>query len=247
MIRLHRPAIPQARRRIAARETRVLWDSWAAGRRLVIKPGVYAHPSIKDALRAAQHHKCAYCETSNPRSHDVVEHFRPKSGWRQNQGDPLSRPQYFWLAYEWDNLLFACDLCNDAGHKQNLFPLANPKQRASPTAPSVAQEKPLLINPYTENPSEFIEWNRDVPRPRRRSRKGAATIQVFGLATDERLIDFRRTHFDAIQIYLSAAENMARGNPDRVKIKTVLLNQLKDAAQFAAMNRESFAARIHRL
>ena len=41
-----------------------------------------------------------------------VEHFRPKAGYRQRPEDPLVQPGYYWLAYEWSNLLFCCQLCN---------------------------------------------------------------------------------------------------------------------------------------
>jgi uncharacterized protein (TIGR02646 family) len=148
MIRLTRPPRPIALGRRAARATQKLWDAWQAGEELKIQSSVYAHPDVKDALRDAQNDKCAYCETQNPTSHDVVEHYRPKNGWRQNRGDELTKPQYFWLSYDWENLLFACDQCNDSGHKQNLFPLANPADRATPQQPDTSVEVPMLLRAY---------------------------------------------------------------------------------------------------
>ena len=206
MIRLHRPPIPVVLNNRAANETNLLWQAWHAGLPLKIKSSVYAHEQVKQTLRDGQHRKCAYCETKNPRSHDVVEHYRPKMGWRQRRERTLQVPQYFWLAYSWENLLFACDLCNDGGHKQNLFPLYNPKSRATPANPNTTSERPLLINPYREDPSQFIVWNADIPTVNGNSRKGALTIEVFGLARDQDLIDARRGHFNLVQAALQTAE-----------------------------------------
>src|SRR5208282_1073044 len=172
MIRLHRPPIPDVLSNEAPVETAVLWDSWENHRRPDIKNAVYAHPTVKQTLKHAQHNKCAYCETRDVRSHGVVEHYRPKLGWRQAREDNLQNGPYFWLAYDWDNLLFACDMCNDAGHKQNLFPLADPAQRATAANPDIRNERPLLINPYDADPDTDIEWNTDVPRAKRASLMG---------------------------------------------------------------------------
>ena len=55
--------------------------------------------SVKDALREAQHGKCAFCESKISHiAHGDVEHFRPKAGYRQNPEDPLVQPGYYWLS-----------------------------------------------------------------------------------------------------------------------------------------------------
>ena len=64
----------------------------------------YKHKDIKDALKKIYHRKCAFCEQRIEQFD--VEHFRPKS-------------IYYWLAFSWDNLLFACSTCNT--HKLNHF------------------------------------------------------------------------------------------------------------------------------
>ena len=59
----------------------------------------------------------------------------------------MEQPGYFWLAYVWENLFFACQLCNQT-FKQNLFPLANPtKRRARSHMDDLSAEEPLLIHP----------------------------------------------------------------------------------------------------
>lgn len=54
--------------------------------------------------------KCAYCESpTDVVAHGDVEHFRPKS-------------IYWWLAYCFDNHLYACQICNQS-YKGDNFPL----------------------------------------------------------------------------------------------------------------------------
>ncbi len=75
------------------------------------KKSIYANKVVKDALVVAQHSKCAFCESAFLHvAFGAVEHFRPKSGVKQRASDPLSRPGYFWLAYEWSNLLVVSSL-----------------------------------------------------------------------------------------------------------------------------------------
>lgn len=65
---------------------------------------IYGHQSVKRQLIADQHGKCCFCETKIGPDGDV-EHFRPKAAWCQGDGEPLNWPGYYWLAYEWSNLL----------------------------------------------------------------------------------------------------------------------------------------------
>ena len=92
--------------------------------------GLYAAKSVKNALLRAQHGKCCFCESKVAHiSYGDVEHYRPKAGYRQSPDDPLGRPGYYWLAYDWSNLLFCCQLCNQR-FKRSLFPLADSVYRA---------------------------------------------------------------------------------------------------------------------
>jgi hypothetical protein len=66
--------------------------------------------SAKAKVRADSAKKCAYCEASTSVvAHGDVEHFRPKS-------------IYWWLAYDFDNYLFACQICNQI-YKKDFFPV----------------------------------------------------------------------------------------------------------------------------
>lgn len=71
---------------------------------------VYADQSVRNTLLKMFYGKCAYCESKIAAIYNGdIEHFRPKG---KIQSANPSRPGYFWLASEWDNLLFACPFCN---------------------------------------------------------------------------------------------------------------------------------------
>lgn len=73
---------------------------------------IYNGRSVKEQLREDQHQKCAYCECDLTGDYGAVEHYRPKKGWQEKHHDTLHEPGYYWLAYEWNNLLCSCDKCN---------------------------------------------------------------------------------------------------------------------------------------
>lgn len=71
---------------------------------------VYSDKNVRRKLVKMFHGKCAYCESKITAIYNGdIEHFRPKG--KVKEATP-SKPGYFWLASEWDNLLFACPFCN---------------------------------------------------------------------------------------------------------------------------------------
>lgn len=86
------------------------------GRRINESYSVYSDRSIRDSLIQMFHGKCAYCESKITAIYNGdIEHFRPKGAV---DNTIPSKPGYFWLASEWENLLFACPYCNQTNtHK----------------------------------------------------------------------------------------------------------------------------------
>ncbi|MBF0463451.1 MAG: hypothetical protein HQK88_03715 [Nitrospirae bacterium] len=112
---------------------------------------LYGDEEVKKTLIEAQHGKCCFCESDVTHiSHGHVEHFRPKGGFKQDIDSVLRRPGYYWLAYDWSNLFFSCEKCNQS--KANRFPLENPNNRALTHDDKIEDEKPLLINPAADDP-----------------------------------------------------------------------------------------------
>ncbi|MCG9130915.1 hypothetical protein J5I95_04445 [Candidatus Poribacteria bacterium] len=131
----------------------------------------------KEQLLAETGGKCAYCEApTSPVAFGDVEHYRPKSS-------------YWWLAYCYDNYLASCQLCNQRFKRDN-FPIQNRKMQApiirrnttdnfiAAKAGQIApepldtarvntfirlhqQERPLLLNPYFDDPAKYFAWRAD--------------------------------------------------------------------------------------
>jgi uncharacterized protein (TIGR02646 family) len=162
---------------------------------------IYGHPNVKAQLKKDQNNKCCFCETSDVDvvAHGDVEHFRPKGGHQQNVNDQLGYPGYYWLAYEWDNLFFSCQICNQR-YKKNRFPLVDPAQRATNQhAAAELLSNTLLVHPSREDPEAEIGFNHEIPFGK--TDKGKKSIQAFGLKRD-RLSEARRRHLDIVKSHL---------------------------------------------
>lgn len=157
-------------------------DYESGKKKFAFDSGIYGSSSVKKTLIKAQHGKCFLCESKITHiSFGDVEHFRPKGGSRQNIDEKeMKVPGYYWLAYAWENLFLACQLCNQR-FKKNLFPLENQTQRAASHKDDVNKEKPLFINPETENPEDFISFRGEIPFAVEGNARGKTTIEATGI------------------------------------------------------------------
>ncbi|MBV8756318.1 MAG: hypothetical protein JO257_03520 [Deltaproteobacteria bacterium] len=202
---------------------------------------VYGHADVKIALRTAQHDKCAFCESKV--SHVAfgdVEHFRPKAAFRRQHGEALTSPAYFWLAYDWTNLLFACEPCNRR-HKGNLFPLVDETARARSAADDVTRENPVFIDPASEDPTVHIGFREEFAYAIGGSVRADATVHALGLDRPE-LVERRRERLQAIRLLRLAARTLKRKRDQASKalareIETELTHATDDSAEYAAMIR----------
>lgn len=129
---------------------------------------------FKGKFERAQSGKCAFCETKfQPSSFGRMDHFRPKSevceptaaGNRDDtKGDAPERkwgrpylPGYWWLAYDWKNYVVLCEKCNN--WKSSSFPIEGGRSESPLREGAEKSERPLLINPYLEDPLEHLAWD----------------------------------------------------------------------------------------
>lgn len=166
---------------------------------------IYGSKSVKNALIKAQHGKCFLCESKITHiAYGDVEHFRPKGGSRQSVDEKdLKVPGYYWLAYVWQNLFFACQLCNQR-FKKNLFPIENSDDRAVSHESDLGLEKPLFINPETENPENFISFRGEIPFAVDGNVRGKTTIEAAGINRSE-LNEMRLTTLKQLKIIYELA------------------------------------------
>lgn len=191
------------------------WDDWVAkadAERLALLSAAPDTRQIKghlykggrDFLLQATHKKCAYCETFLPpgeRKGDV-EHYRPKGRVRDRHGsivqvvlagEQVQHPGYFWLAYDYHNLLPVCGACNRRARderegrltgKGDIFPTLDDYYAAQPD--DVLNEKPSLLNPWLreDDPEEHLLFDPHTGRVAGLTPRGEETLHVLGLNRD---------------------------------------------------------------
>lgn len=172
-----------------------------------------------------QNKSCCFCESRVTHiSFGDVEHYRPKAGYFQDEGDLFHKPGYFWLAYEWSNLLFCCKICNRR-YKQNFFPLKDPAKRCKFNKSfSVKSEAPLFINPFETDPAEHITFNKEIPVGK--TEEGRVTISKLGLLREE-LNEMRRDTLSSL-LALKQCWEINQGTAAESQIKRLFLDNLKE-------------------
>jgi uncharacterized protein (TIGR02646 family) len=151
---------------------------------------------VADDLWKAQYFKCCYCEQKVKRGFNDVEHFRPKSSADRRPGCTETHG-YWWLAFTWNNLLFACPTCNRSG-KNDRFPCAVGGATLHPEEESLGNERPLLLDPASSpNPVGLIQFVFEplckggarhwYARPRTGTLRAAITIETVKLNSQELL------------------------------------------------------------
>lgn len=147
---------------------------------------IYGDKTVKALLLDIQHGKCCFCEQKRPCGREGdVEHFRPKTGFQIDNSNALVKPGYYWLAYDFYNLFYACKVCNQE-YKKNFFPLVDETKRAYSHHDDFRLEECLIIHPEFDNPEDHIEFVAEIAKPKNNSLKGKVTIELVGL-NDNRL------------------------------------------------------------
>lgn len=209
------------------------------------KNSIYAAPAVKDALRVAQHRKCAFCESVfDHTGYGDVEHFRPKAGYKQREADELRQPGYYWLAYAWDNLFYSCQLCNQR-FKRNLFPLKDGRRRAYSHTHKLSKEEPMLVDPSAREPSRYIGFRQEYAFAVGGCREGECTIAILGL-NREALVEYRRDRLqrlrDLTQLRDLLREKVATAPMPELSrrlhaVEETLQASIEAAGEYAAMAR----------
>jgi uncharacterized protein (TIGR02646 family) len=125
-----------------------------------------AQSTVREKLNEFYFSKCAYCETFCKAE---IEHYRPKKGVTE---DNLHNG-YYWLCYEWSNLVPSCRYCNTEGGKGNQFPIKGTRVNLPPfdvhlkldkeqiRANALLSEQPYLLHPEIDNPVNYLDFKID--------------------------------------------------------------------------------------
>lgn len=149
---------------------------------------VYGHDTVRKSLKKIYIKKCGYCESRLEVSGYMrIEHYRPKGRVKENE----KHPGYYWLTYEWSNLISSCEICNS--RKGTSFPVENDhiyqphgnrkEWRADSTL--MQSEKPLLLHPEIDDPDEHLTINENGEiKPKNGSQRGETSIKLCDLNRD---------------------------------------------------------------
>jgi len=111
---------------------------------------------LKKDLHKRFNGKCGYCEIAiQSPEYGTIDRFRPHNGVRDKK--KYFKDLYWWLAYDWDNLIYSCCECNQ--FKANYFPLNG--SRSLSREVGLQNEFPLLLNPCIEEPSLHFMYDKE--------------------------------------------------------------------------------------
>lgn len=213
-------------------------DFHTGSRKFTFDSGLYGHKKIKTALTKIQANKCCFCEAKVTHvAHGDIEHFRPKGGYKQLMTDTLQVPGYFWLAYDWMNFYFSCQICNQR-FKKNLFPLNNSGDRAQPLG-SIATERPVFIDPGQIDPQIHITFVQDEAVPIDSSPLGANTINELGLNRPE--IRERRLSYLIMLNTIKDLLVISPNGPEADKAKNLFGQRMKKTEEYSSMVQALFS------
>lgn len=169
--------------------------------------GYHYRDSTIETLRKLYKYKCGYCETHESAGASLrVDHYRPK-------GRVLDVPLhdgYYWLAYEWSNLVLSCEKCNR--RKWDHFPIQDEAGRVSNPVIGInglpyqeccradrevlRNEHSLLLNPELDDPDDHLIFlpNGTVQA---KTNNGTKSIELYFLERDE-LIKNRKNMTDDV-------------------------------------------------
>jgi len=134
----------------------------------------YKHPINKAALSASTFGKCMYCESRVCHiDYGDVEHYKPKAVGK-----------YPNLEFEWSNLGYACGKCNS--NKSDKFDESCP-----------------YINPYEDNPGDYITFLGWFAIHKKGSERGQLTVYDIKLNRPG-LIEKRKVRIEAITSAIDA-------------------------------------------
>ncbi len=180
---------------------------------------------LKPILHDHFNGKCGYCEISLPEAYFEIDNYRPKAGVRDN--DAYFKDLYWWLTYDWDNLVYSCQECNR--YKASYFPIKG-KRALNPDS-NIEEELPFLLNPCIDNPEEHLTFEAGIIGAK--TERGKYTIDLLRLNRDS-LVEKRKEAIVEINdiIYKIARRKHSLDESELDKVKGLFYGTLTEPFVF---------------
>ncbi|CAN5569266.1 hypothetical protein BH09BAC4_BH09BAC4_04140 [soil metagenome] len=217
---------------------------------------------VRDKLNLAYHGKCAYCETFTKAE---IEHYRPKKAVNESP----DHKGYYWLCYEWSNLIPSCHDCNTSGGKANKFPIQGirviaplfdlnrvlAKNENLANEPLLMSEEPFLLHPEIDDPNTFFDFAIDVKQEGIELQgldgadgRGEMTIRICNLNRQSLRLDRLQNVISHIVSQINSAFGLAASSEltmsELVKTLRVLFKQLDENTQNVHLSHTLLRKRI---
>jgi hypothetical protein len=201
-------------RKRANDETTLLTNARKSGTARDIDADLYK--AQRERILRAFHGKCAYCEVllEADQIKGDVEHYRPKNKvtdaknrvvWVQPPGSERKQkhPGYYWLAYQWENLLPSCVMCNRPSKiggmligKGTRFPVENDAYGWDDD--TTKGEKAMLLNPWNDDPNDHLGFHEATGIVATKTERGRITVEILGLNKREKLVELRKRAYEHV-------------------------------------------------
>lgn len=178
---------------------------------------------LKKYLHEAFHGKCGYCETKIEYPDlGTVDRYRPNNGVRdQNE---YYEDLYWWLAFEWDNLVYSCKECNQ--FKGNYFPIKG--RRALNENDDHVSEHRMLLHPYLDEPENHLRYEyNEHGRIDALTEEGNQTIELLRLNRTD-LIEGRQRARKVLLDEIEALINGSQVENEALKRRLANIYELED-------------------
>ncbi len=171
---------------------------------------ILMHEDVLGKLLKIHYSKCAFCEVgiSIEESTAFLTHYRP--------------PEiYYWLIYEWTNMLPVCEECKL--YEDFQFPIMNKHKRVKkPPEDRMLwridsdihlAEDPLIINPELDIPEKYIAIDREGNlQPIKRNLRAASTITSYKINMGSSAVARHRIVREFTQELYQAAADLLQEN-----------------------------------
>lgn len=235
-------------RRDAALETRQLKIKFKNNETYVFKSSLYKR--MRQVIFDAFYGKCAYCEAKFILTETGdVEHFRPKGSLtdehdRRVQLSSRGRiigphPGYYWLAYDWRNLLPSCSKCNRPSKtregnlvgKGTRFPVLKndsfkPGHARRPS--EIKKERPIFIHPVEENPHAHMRFDSLSGELIPKTKRGQLSIDLLDLNREGLCEERKDIYLSVPSLALAARLDAEGGNWHAFLEKLKIINGYKE-------------------
>ncbi len=144
---------------------------------------------VVDAAREVFLQRCAVCSTGSAGELSTAR-WRPMLGAIGADGRS-NLEHYWWLAFEWSNVVLLCSACN--GARGRRFPTRQPRAHPGSRRPDLEAEDALLLDPTLDDYETSFLFDADgvVSGADLRS---STTIEIFAL-NRPRLVSDRKRHY----------------------------------------------------